>query len=285
MQTSLNWREAFEAEGLRFPEIVADGRFHRGRSRNDPQWYIADEGVTASGKRWLLISAGDFRETGGEYKATVVWKSWGSGTFDRAELKEIRTQHKQTKAAEAKRLSEAQEQARLRACDIWHEAKPGPHPYLAKKGLPPYNTRVHGAALLVPMFTVEGDLVSLQEILPDGRKKNLPYGRAGGVYHPVEFLFRRDQPKVHIAEGWATAAAIRHVKGFPAVATFCAGNLTSVAKEIRHDAPGIEIVIAADNDEAGRYHANKAARACGGRVIMPPRPKTDWWDFLMGGAC
>jgi putative DNA primase/helicase len=271
--------------GLSFDRIVADGRFHRGRGRQDAEWYIASAGTTAKGRSWLMISAGDFRISGGEAKALVVWKSWDSGDLTRAELGEIKHQHREARRAEGERIAQERESARLRACDLWHAAGPGPHPYLVRKRLPPFNTRVHGAALLVPMFTVEGDLVSLQKILPSGRKTNLPGGRAGGVYHSVDFLFRRDQPKVYIAEGWATAAAIRHVKGHPAVATFSAGNLTPVAKDIRRDAPELEIVIAADHDEAGLYHANKAAMACGGRVIVPPRVRDDWWDhFSQEGA-
>jgi len=188
-------------------------------------------------------------------------------------------------AMKQRELDPTEEAARLRACELWSAARPGHHPYLARKRLPALNTRVSGSALLVPMFTVDGWLVSLQRILPDGSKRFLPDGRAGGVYHPVGFLFRRDQPKVYVAEGWATAAAIRHARGAPAVACFSAANLTPVAKAIRRDAPDVEIVIAADHDEPGLWHANKAAAAVCGSVIVPPTEGADWWDhFSREGA-
>jgi putative DNA primase/helicase len=266
--------------GLHFDEIVADGRFHRGRGPYDAEWLIANVGTTTAGRTWLRLSAGDFRETGGAYSATVVYRSWRRGELSQRELAEVRQQHGKAQKASQLRLTAAQETARKRACTLWHEARSRAHPYLARKRLPSFNTRVRGPALLVPMFTMAGDLVSLQGIRPDGFKANLPGGRAGGVYHPIGFLFRRDQPKVYLAEGWATAAAIHHVRGVPAVATFSAANLTPIAKAIRRDAPGTDIVIAADHDPAGLLHANRAAAACKGRLVVPPREGDDWWDHF-----
>lgn len=56
--------QALRDAGLAFSEIVADGYFHRARKPNDAQWYIANRGKTSTGKEWLQLSAGDFRETG-----------------------------------------------------------------------------------------------------------------------------------------------------------------------------------------------------------------------------
>jgi hypothetical protein len=81
--------------GLAVTDIVADGRFHRARKPDDAQWYIANEGTTSTGRHWMQFSAGDFRETGGAYVATVVWRSWQKGDLTLEDLKEIRSEHKQ----------------------------------------------------------------------------------------------------------------------------------------------------------------------------------------------
>jgi putative DNA primase/helicase len=277
--------------GLAFTDLIPDGRFHRARKPNDAQWYIGNEGFTKGGKRWLQISAGDFRETGGEYVATVVWKSWARSELSRGELSEIRAEHKRNKEVAALHLSEDQEAARLKAMAVWAQASPGDHPYLTRKRLPPYNTKVWGDALLVPMYAIDGAFTSLQSILPDGTKRFFHGSRVAGTYHPFDFFFA-DERKVYVCEGWGTAAAIAKVRRVPVVAAFSAGNLSTVAKGIRREKPDLSIVIAADNDQwtagnPGKTLAFKAAAAVGGKVIIPDftdldvssRP-SDWHDYL-----
>ena len=68
-----------------------------------------------------------------------------------------------------------------------------------------------GAALLVPVYSIDGDLWSLQSILADGSKKFLPGARVAGGYHPIGYYLGHE-PKLYVAEGWATSAAIAQVR-------------------------------------------------------------------------
>jgi putative DNA primase/helicase len=288
MNTAL---EALNNAGLSFSEIVADGRFHRARKPDDAQWYIANEGTTAAGKPWMHLSAGDFRETGGAYTATVTYKSWDRGVFSRAELKEINASHRESRDRAKQEAAVEQGRARHRAMAIWRKAKPGPHPYLEKKRVPAGNTRVFGRALLIPMYSIGGYFTTLQGVFPDGAKRFLPKGRVAGTYSPISYYFGHEQ-KVYIAEGWATAAAIAKVQGVPVVAAFSAGNLVCVAEQIREEKPDVQIVIAADSDRftdgnPGVTFANRAAAAVDGKVIVPDFSRfpeasnpTDWWDYF-----
>jgi putative DNA primase/helicase len=81
-----------------------------------------------------------------------------------------------------------------------------------------------------------------------------------------------------IAEGYATAATLSQILGFATVAAFDSGNLVSVAKSLREKYPEKRIVIAGDDDKhlelthginPGRSKAGEAARAVGGKVLLP----------------
>ena len=67
-------------------------------------------------------------------------------------------------------------------------------------------------------------------------------------------------------------------RGFATVATFDVGNLISVANALHEKYPEKQIVIAADDDKhleltqginPGRSKAEEAARAVGGKVLLP----------------
>ena len=84
-----------------------------------------------------------------------------------------------------RREREQREQERLaqwsavaeRARRIWDESEPATaHPYLTRKRVEPFGTRVRGELLVVPLYTTDGRLWSLQFIAPGGRK-TLPEGR------------------------------------------------------------------------------------------------------------
>lgn len=293
--------------GLHFTaaDVRCDGKFRNGRKPFDHEWIVSESGTTSTGKEWLGVSAGDFRESGGEHKATVVFKSWTGEGFTRDEAREISEARKTTKARTDAVVSEAQEAARKRGMDIWAKARKGAeHPYADAKRLPPRNVGVVGRAMLVPYYAVTGEFMSLEQILDDGSKKYLPGGKMAGSFHNVSW-FKPRAEQVHIAEGWATANAWYLRKGGQVVAAGSAGNLAAVAKAIHGtfqkerdawladtrekverfpywtpcelDEPIVpEIIIVADNDwhrddNPGRYAAHSAAAAVGGRVIDCPQ--------------
>lgn len=158
---------------------------------------------------------------------------------------------------------------------------PADHPYLVKKKVKSHGLKLaQDGSLLVPIYSVMGDMQSIQKIYPDGGKRFYPGGKvAGGCF----FLGLIDTNKpILICEGYATAASLLEDGNPFVVVAFNAGNLTKVAIELRDELPHVDIIIAGDDDEAGREAAIEAARAVGGRVIFPefgPDRDPKWTDF------
>lgn len=169
------------------------------------------------------------------------------------------------------------ERAAARANHWWRNARRASpdHPYLVAKGVRSYGLRQRGAELLVPLY-LDGRLVNLQRIAPDGSKRFLFGGRIRGTYSPLGII----QPGavLCICEGWATGASLHQHGGYAVAAAMNAGNLMPAAMGLRSRYPAQPIVVAGDDDRLtdgnpGRDAANAAAAAVGGEVAFP-----DWPD-------
>lgn len=192
----------------------------------------------------------------------------------------------QTAAAqvEAAKIREADYKAAAEvAAATWDKAQEGGHPYLARKALKAHGTRIQGDNLLVPVLDANGAVQSLQSILPDGSKRFFPGGRMAGG----RFWVGVPGQTLVIAEGFATAAAVHEATGLPVCIAFNAGNLVTVAKDLRARYPAAQIILAADNDVSddgkpniGRIKAQEAANVIAGTVALPELNgcACDWWD-------
>jgi len=166
----------------------------------------------------------------------------------------------------------------------------GAAPYLARKGVQAHGVRVEpDGTLLVPAFTIAGELATLQTIGSDGSKRFLPGGRASDVLH---WLGAPDgAAALAIAEGYATAATVHEATRLPVACAFNAGNLADIARAVRQRFPGARLVICADDDretEARRGHnpgrqAARDAAKVGNAVVAMPAPiegrETDFNDL------
>jgi putative DNA primase/helicase len=275
---------AMEAAGITPPPIVQlDGKLHRFRSGtkgtaghgDNTGWYVAfGDGVPA----------GKF----GCWRASIehVWRADVGRTLSIAEeMAHTRRMADaiKTRDAEMKRMREAVANT---AETIWQGgmvASPD-HPYLARKGIEAHGARVSGdGRLMVPLYTPEGNIASLQYIDADGGKLYHSGGQTGGCYWMVGTM---DEPgAVYVAEGFATAATIYEVTGRPCVVAYSASNLVPVTGTLR-DKHGIsqEIVIVADNDASGvgQKYADQASAKHGARVVMPP-VSGDANDYVQAG--
>lgn len=160
----------------------------------------------------------------------------------------------------------------------WADASPADpnHSYLASKRLPPLNLRQRGHMLLMPMY-FERELVNLERISPDGRKRPLPGGRVKSVASLIGRVAGAE--RVLVAEGWSTAAALHEAMGAPVVVARNADNLAPVARRLRQRLPAeVGITICGDDDHhlPGQGKANKgavearhAALAIGAELLMP----------------
>lgn len=160
------------------------------------------------------------------------------------------------------------------------------HPYLLEKQVFPYGLRQSGASLLVPLYSLSGDLWNVQTIAGNGTKRFQRGGRITGLAAIVGDPGAGN--RLLICEGWATAASLHAGSGSPVLATMNCGNLLPVAKTARQRWPDADIIICGDDDRAtegnpGRTTATAAAKAINARLVFPAfaddEPGTDFNDW------
>lgn len=172
-----------------------------------------------------------------------------------------------------------QEQAAKKAATLWTKCRPADpaHPYLVRKAIQPECIGQLGENLVVPMIDIEGNILNLQFITPDGDKRFLTGGRVTGLF------WVRPGPSQEgacIGEGVGTMAAVAEATGRTVVAAFSASNLLPVAKAIAERYPNMDITICADNDQhsaknVGLEAAKKAAAAIGAWLAWAQRTASD----------
>jgi len=277
--------DAMHNAGLTPPrEIVLDGKMHRFNSgtKGSPGagdksgWYVAyGDG----------IPAGRF----GCWRAGIesTWRADVGRSLTPAEEMAHARRMNEAKAARDAETARARATAANTVEAIWvgcMGADPA-HPYLARKGIGIHGSRVTGdGRLVVPLYTPEGKLSSLQYIDVDGGKLYHPGGQTGGCYWMVGTM---DEPgTVYIAEGFATAATIHEVTGRPCVVAYCASSLVPVTGTIKElVGPGASITIVADNDTSGtgQRYADEAQAKHGARIVRVPILGMDANDYFAAG--
>lgn len=288
------FRRAIEDAGLNAPDdLILDGKIHRFRSGSSRKtldrsgWYVGHiDGIPC-------LTFGCWRAGITQtVKADVGKKRW-TPAEEMAHAARIN-------AAKKLRDEEIERDRAVAASTvetIWKDgAQASPdHPYLKRKGVQPHGARVTGdGRLMVPLFSEDGELSSLQYISEDGSKLYHTGGQTGGKFWILGTL---DEPgTIYIAEGFATAATIHEVTGRPCVVAYSASNLIPVTESIVKT--GQKVIIVADNDKSGvgQRHAEQACAKYGATYIMPPiegdandyaqaghdlalllnPPKTDW---------
>ena len=278
-------KRAMEAAGLTPPAaVVLDGKLHRFQSgtkgtpgKGDKTgWYVAfPEGIPAGRFGcWRLGFEAPWRADVGR-ELTISEQM--ANTRRLAEAKALRDAE----------ITKTREVAADTVSSIWAScmAASEAHPYLARKGIAPNGARVTSdGRLVVPLYTPEGTLASIQYIDGDGGKLYHTGGQTGGCFWIVGTM--DDPGPLYIAEGFATAATIHQVTGRPCAVAYSASNLVPVTGTLRERHGALqELVIVADNDASGvglRY-ADQASAKHGARVISPP-VQGDANDYAQGGG-
>jgi putative DNA primase/helicase len=195
--------------------------------------------------------------------------------------------NQQIKADRQRRIIE-QQQLHTAAADkarlIWSNAKivteQKQHPYLIKKNVQPYQSRLHGNALVISMYDKNEHLVNLQFINTNGSKWFLPGGMKKGCFSMI------GKPDIHnpilMSEGWATGSSLHETTGYFIVVAMDAGNLKPVAQVFRQLYTRSQIIICGDNDESGTglKAASAAAADVAGTYILPTKAGQDWNESL-----
>ncbi len=175
----------------------------------------------------------------------------------------------------AKALAEQQlreEKAAELASQIWEKAKPcGNHPYLQKKNVKSHFLRTNDdGKLIIPAYSYDNKISTLQFINLDGEKKFLKNGRKQGCFFPIGVPSIR----ILLCEGYATGCSIHEATKELTICCFDAGNLIHVARKFREYYPKKEIIICGDNDSGkekntGIEKAKEAGKEIGSAVVFP----------------
>lgn len=265
--------------GITLPEnLKADGKGHRFKIDGKQNGFYA---LHLDGK-----PAGCFQDWR-KHEKPINWK------FDKVvepfTAEQKRSYAQQREAAETKRQAEAtakHQNAAAEASRVWHASPPAPydHPYLIKKRIKPYAARIHNGALVLPLYSADFRLMSLQYIDPFGGKLFLKGGQKQGCYW---WIGSRSET-ILIAEGFATAATLHEQTGHQCFIAYDCGNLTPVAQIVRAKRPDSKIIVCGDIDPHGKGQdsARAASLAVGGLLSLPPthHQKCDWNDFLNQGG-
>lgn len=266
--------ECFKSEmicnGLVPPhQIIVDGQLHR--------FHIKGDKPTSKNGWYVLytdnIPSGAF----GNWKSGIKqnWSIKDLSKFDRSEPLELRGRIAATiKLKNKVRAIEHQKIAMLakEIYDHCHAAAPN-NPYLLRKRIKAFRAHQLDSRLVLPIIDLEGNLWSLQYILPNGDKRFLSGGSIKGHFipiqnHPVNGI------SILICEGFATGATLAAAYSDTCVIAACnANNLKNVALNIREKLPRTELIICADADAVGLEKAREATKAVGGILRTPKFPE------------
>lgn len=145
------------------------------------------------------------------------------------------------------------------------------HKYLDKKGVKSFGLlRGHHTELVIPLTGRDGKIITAQRIDDDGTKKLWSGCSKKGAFHKIV----GDSKAILIAEGYSTAASLHQATGYTTIMAIDAGNLKSVAQNIKELFPNSAIIVCCDNDQykeknIGLEKGRDAAWAIGAVYIVP----------------
>lgn len=261
--------------------LVGDGKPHRFSTNGKPSdksgWYVMPSDN--------VVIAGDWR-TG----RTVTLFDDGVNRDDpeaQAAIMRARIAYR----AERQRVAA---EAAQKAGAMLDKSKPldRSHAYVVRKmitSMPLVRSRLRaktiGDNIVVDLCNVDGEIVGLQFIAPDGGKKFLTGTAKQGAWHwlmhdrslfgytkqgqEVQRKRINDQP-IAVVEGWATGCAVAQMHGLDnVVVAFDAGNLKHVVSTLLQLYPFSKIVIFADDDDPSTGKAAGKAGAEAAKALNP----------------
>lgn len=226
-----------------------DGRIHRfsttGRRGDLDGWYVYYENP---GNRDVCV-ANSWRYANNK----LIWVSG-----QEAITPELHAYIKQRKN-ESERL-DREEKAKV-AVEAAREYSAMPsaddsNPYLQAKGVHAYegvSVTDHGATLIIPVYTPEGEIVSYQRIFRDTadvsrfRKIFKKGGRTSGCFFVIGKPSSGDE--AYLCEGYATGASIYEATERPVIVAFFGSNMKAVAEAL---SGRLKLTVVADNDDKGK---------------------------------
>ena len=146
----------------------------------------------------------------------------------------------------------------------WERAIPidgGTNAYLAKKNVAPHGARSEGEYLLVPMYSPQGELQSVQRIAPDSGKR---FHTGAPVKH-ARLMLGVHLGRTIVCEGFATGASIHDAVPEQVCVAFSKDGVKDVARELH--AAGVSVMIAAEGRGLEEYQS--LARELDSPIAVP----------------
>ena len=167
--------------------------------------------------------------------------------------------------------------------DTLQDASPN-HKYLMTKRVGvAKGVKKYKESLVIPGYDGQNNMVTLQYIFSDGKKRFRKGTSPKGAY----FVIGDVQKDMYMAEGYATAFSIHKATGKSVIMAFNAGNLYYASKSFLSIYPDTKITIVADNDNPSEGHVmgigEEKARETGLDVILIPSKGMDANDYLNSG--
>lgn len=253
-------------------DILIDNRYHRycyKGTRKKDEFYKAI--VTDSGT--LYCEYGTFPLKSYRFSAAANGKK-----IDMAEIEALQRKYAEDQIKQNKQTAE---DAKLR----WSQAKPcAEHPYLTKKQVKSYGLRSDGKDLLIPIYDINFEIVSLQKIYQDSEgfhKKFMFGGKTWGCFFIIGDI--KEAFSAYVVEGYATGASIHEATGRPVIVAFSKGQVLNVIFALRDIYKRCHFYLAGETDKAGKELAKDWEKLIKSEVFMPTFNKEhlegDYKDF------
>jgi len=160
------------------------------------------------------------------------------------------------------------------------------HPYLLAKKIKQIPDDIHQLkdSLVVPIYNIYGEIISIQFIEQNGQKRYLSGARKQGGFYIIGNEIK-DGDHLIICKGGATGLSLWSILKEPVIVAFDAGNLKSVEIDLRRKHPNSKIIIAADNDCNSNYNtgiekAKEAAEEVGNAIVLYPVQMDEEKNFI-----
>jgi phage/plasmid primase-like uncharacterized protein len=248
--------------------VEVDAKHHRfpvgGSKTKKDGWYIASECSTTG---YYCCTYGNW-STGVKH----TFRSWenqpnGLGAEEKRAIQAAVEEHQRVVR---ENLREQHDRVAIQAQEIWNGATLTPpdqsySAYAIAKGITPFGARFaknpHGyPALVVPFSSTEGVVRTLQFISmgeATSYKTFLTEGQKRGNFFLIGEILNGES--ICVVEGFATACSVHEATNGPVVVAGDCGNLEPVIVSLRRVYPENKIIIAGDDDPAGRKKADWAA--------------------------
>jgi phage/plasmid primase-like uncharacterized protein/2C-methyl-D-erythritol 2,4-cyclodiphosphate synthase len=191
-------------------------------------------------------------------------------------------------ATDEQMRDELRKRAKRGAVMLMEHSTPASHSYMDGKGLHGdwlVNSQImmgadqerieQGALLLIPVYK-NGELVNVQKITSEGKKRPIYGGDMSGVCHVIAGPGKL----IAVVEGFATGVTVNRMTNATTYVAFNTSNLTAITAQARAENPDATLVIFADNDEhgAGLKYAEEAAIPVNAKIALPTEVG-DWDDY------